>query len=114
MAKLPDATLTTIFTLQRRLVQLLDVATATEYVMLQQFGETVETIPELESIDNVKERLRVPYNRLHRVLQQAAESQPVATADVLELLYITIEQTEAAADASEASILEIKRTWDLP
>jgi len=47
-------------------------------------------------------------------LQQVAESQPVASADVLELLYTTIEQTEAAADASEASTQEIKRTWDIP
>ena len=53
-------------------------------------------------------------NRLHKLLQQTAESQPVASADVLELLYTTIEQTEAAADASEASTQEIKRTWDIP
>ncbi len=114
MAKLPDATLTNIFTLKRRLVELLDAATATEYVILQEFGETEATLPELESLDNIKERLRNPYNRLHRLLQQAAESQPVASADVLELLYRTIEQTEAAADASEASTQEIKRTWDIP
>ena len=71
-------------------------------------------MPELEAIDNVKERLRIPYNRLHRILQQVAESQPAATADVLEFLYGTIEQGEAIADASEASIQEIKRSWNLP
>lgn len=114
MAKLPDETLSTIFTLQQRLVLLLDTATAAEYFILQQFGETEETAPELEAIDNIKERLRIPYNRLHRILQQVAESQPTATADVLEFLYRTIAETEAAADASEASIQEIKRSWNLP
>lgn len=71
-------------------------------------------MPELEAIDNVKERLRIPYNRLHRILQQVAESQPAATADVLEFLHRTIAETEAAADASEASIQEIKGSWNLP
>ena len=114
MAKLPDQTISTIFRLQQRLVALLDTATAAEYSLLQQFGETRETMPELEAIDNVKERLRIPYNRLHRILQQVAESQPIATADVLEFLYRTIAETEAAADGSEASIREIKRSWNLP
>ena len=114
MAKLPDQTISTIFILQQRSVALLDTATAAEYSLLQQFGETQETIPELEAIDNVKERLRIPYNRLHRILQQVAESQPAATADVLEFLYRTIDQGEAIADSSEASIQEIKRSWNLP
>ena len=114
MAKLPDETISTIFRLQQRLVSLLDTATATEYTLLQQFGETQETMPELEAIDNIKERLRIPYNRLHRILQQVAESQPAATTDVLDFLYRTIDQGEAIADASEASIQEIKRSWNLP
>jgi len=114
MAKLPDQTISTIFILQQRSVALLDTATAAEYSLLQQFGETQETMPELEAIDNVKERLRIPYNRLHRILQQVAESQPAATADVLDFLYRTIDQGEAIADASEASIQEIKRSWNLP
>ena len=114
MAKLPDQTISTIFILQQRSVALLDTATAAEYSLLQQFGETQETMPELEAIDNVKERLRIPYNRLHRILQQVAESQPAATADVLEFLYRTIDQGEAIADSSEASIQEIRRSWNLP
>jgi hypothetical protein len=114
MAKLPDVTLTAIFNLKRRLVALLDAATATEYVILQEFGETEATLPELESLDNIKKRLRNPYNRLHKLLQQAAESQPVPNADVLDFLYKTIDDGEAAADASEASTQEIKRSWNLP
>ena len=114
MAKLADVTLTAIFNLKRQLVALLDAATATEYVILQEFGETEATLPELESLDNINQRLRNPYNRLHKLLQQAAECQPVASADVLELLYRTIDNGEAAADASEASTQEIKRSWNLP
>lgn len=38
---------------------------------------------------------------------------PAATADVLDFLYSTIDRGEAIADASEASIQEIKRSWNL-
>ncbi|MEG4229047.1 hypothetical protein QUA35_23385 [Microcoleus sp. N9_B2] len=113
MAKLPDDILNTIFTLQRRLVEILNETTATEYILMQQFGETEATLPELESLDNIKERLRTSYNRLYRLLQQVAESQPAATADTLTFLYGTIEDGEAIVDASAASIQEIKMDWNL-
>ena len=113
MVKLPDDILSTIFTLQRRLVELLNETTATEYILMQRFGETEATLLELESLDHVKERLRTSYNRLYRLLQQVTESQPAATADTLNLLYRTIEQTEVAVDASAASIQEIKMDWNL-
>ena len=113
MAKLPDDILNTIFTLQRRLFEILNETTATEYIFMQQFGETEATLPELESLDNIKERLRTSYNRLYRLLQQVAESQPAATADTLNFLYGTIEDGEAIVDASAASIQEIKMDWNL-
>ena len=113
MAKLPDDILNTIFTLQRRLVEILNETTATEYILMQQFGETEATFPELESLDNIKERLRTSYNRLYRLLQQVTESQPAATADTLNFLYGTIEDGEAIVDASAASIQEIKLDWNL-
>ncbi|MCY7384944.1 hypothetical protein QT970_26425 [Microcoleus sp. herbarium8] len=113
MAKLPDDILNTIFTLQRRLVEILNETTATEYILMQQFGETEATLPELESLDNIKERLRTSYNRLYRLLQQVTESQPAATADTLNFLYGTIEDGEAIVDASAASIQEIKMDWNL-
>jgi hypothetical protein len=113
MAKLSDDILNTIFTLQRRLVEILNETTATEYIFMQQFGETEATLPELESLDNIKERLRTSYNRLYRLLQQVAESQPAATADTLNFLYGTIEDGEAIVDASAASIQEIKMDWNL-
>ena len=94
-------------------MEILNETTATEYIFMQQFGETEATLPELESLDNVKERLRNPYNRLYRLLQQVAESQPAATADTLNFLYGTIEDGEAIVDASAASIQEIKMDWNL-
>jgi hypothetical protein len=47
MAKLPDQTLTTIFDLQQRLVELIDKAKATEFSLFEQFGEKRQLYPNL-------------------------------------------------------------------
>lgn len=113
MAKLPDEILTVIFTLQRQLVEGMDEAAATEAIIFEQFGETEVTLPVLEQLLNVRERLREPYSRFSALLPRMAEYQPTAPADVLNLLYRTIEQAQAARDASAASIREARRDFGL-
>ncbi len=113
MAKLPDETLTTIFTLQRQLVEGIDEAAAAESMIFEQFGETEVTLAVLEQLQNVKERLMGSYSRLGTLLPRIAEYQPTAPADVLNLLYQTIVQAQAARDASVASVREAKRDFDL-
>jgi hypothetical protein len=112
VAKLPDPFLTNIFTLQRRIIESIDIATALEFKILEQRGETVETLPELDELQSIKERLLSPYSRLHTLVLKAAQSQPLAPADVLNLLYRSIESTEAALAASIASLQEIERNWN--
>lgn len=112
MAKLPDPVLTNIFTLQRRIIESIDTTTALEFRLLEQMGETAETLPELEELQSIRERLLSPYSRLHTLVLKAAQSQPVAPDDVLNLLYKSIESTEAALAASIASLQEIQRNWN--
>lgn len=114
MAKLPQETLTTIFNLQRQFVEMIDQATAAESTLLEYFGETQETIPELDQLQNVKQRLSDPYSRLSTLLLRIAESQPMAPVAMLQLLSQTIEQGQAALDAAIASVQETKRNWNLP
>ncbi|MBC6481411.1 MAG: hypothetical protein GDA56_30315 [Hormoscilla sp. GM7CHS1pb] len=114
MAKLPTQTLITIFDLQRRLIELIDEAKAAELNLFERFGETEETLEELEQLQNSTERLRNPYSRLYSLALTIAEAQPTAPDAMLNLLAETLEQGPAIADAVEASILEIKRTWNLP
>lgn len=114
MAKLPDQTLTTIFYLQRRLVELIDEAKTTEFELFEKFGENEETLPELEQMQSSVERLRMPYSRLHTLALGIAEYQPMAPNAMLNLLAQTIEQTEALIGAVEASISETKKNWNLP
>ncbi len=112
MAKLPDPVLTNVFTLQRRIIESIDTTTALEFRLLEQMGETTETLPELEELQSIRERLLSPYSRLYTLVLKAAQSQPVAPNDVLNLLYRSIESTEAALAASIASLQEIQRNWN--
>ena len=135
MANLPNETITTVLNLERRLLQLINEATAAGFIILEQFGETEETIPELDELQNVRERATSYYIRLYRLLLQISESQPVGSsllksspsagvspavktrrlsAATLNLLAQSIAQTQAIADAGEASTQEIKRNCNLP
>jgi hypothetical protein len=87
VAKLPDSTIVNIFTLQRRLADCLESTTAMEFSLFQQFGETAETAPELEELVNIRARLVSLYNRLHNIFLRVTQSQPIASEDLLNLLY---------------------------
>lgn len=113
MAKLPSEIKATILNLLGKLAELIDEAAATESLIAEQFGETEISIPILEQLQDARERLRNPYNRLCTLFLNIAESQPNASAAVLNLLYQTIEQAQANADAVAATIQESKRDIDL-
>jgi hypothetical protein len=113
MANLPDETIDTIFSLKRQLWQLINQTTAVGWAILEEYGETEETFPTLEQLDNLKERLTDPYSRLHAILLRVGESQPRATTSVLDLLEITIEQAQATVAAADASIQEVRRDLNL-
>jgi hypothetical protein len=112
MARLPDSVITNIFTLQRNLVECLDSTTAVEFRLYQQIGETAETLPELEELQTIRDRLVNSYSRLQNILLRIAQSQPIAAQDMLNLLYRSIDQTQALIDASIASLLDIQRNWN--
>jgi len=113
MARLPDKTLTAILSLQQQLVEGINEAGATELAIFEQFGETEVTIAVLEQLWNARQRLMDPYSRLCTLLLRVAESKPTAPAVMLNLLVQTVEQAQAAVDASQASIREAKRDFDL-
>jgi len=59
MAKLPDEILTTIFTLQRQIASGIEEASAAEWALLEQYGETEATIPELEELQNARVHIQL-------------------------------------------------------
>jgi hypothetical protein len=78
MAKLPNTTISSIFELQRRLIDTLDSVTDAEFKLFERYGETVATIPELNEPQNTKETLISFYSRLGTLILRIAGSQPIA------------------------------------
>jgi thiamine biosynthesis lipoprotein ApbE len=113
MANLSKETLNKIFKLQKQLFYIINEATATDYNLVEQYGETATTLAELEELSNIRERARDAYSRLFRLSLNVAETQPVIDQTKLELLYRAIEQADLTVDALEISIKEIKNNWDL-
>ncbi|WP_404787632.1 hypothetical protein [Altericista sp. CCNU0014] len=113
MADLSEETVMLVFTLQKRLLKIINEATKLAFMIFEQFGETEETTPELDELQSLRERATSYYIRLYRLLLQHSESQPTATSATLDLLVQSIDRTRAVADAGEASNREIKRNWNL-
>jgi hypothetical protein len=78
VTKLSDPILTQIFTLQRRIIESIDATTALEFRIFEQWGETAETLTELEELQNIEERLRTQHTRLNTLLLTTVRSQPFA------------------------------------
>jgi hypothetical protein len=112
MAKLPDPIITNIFVIQRRIIECIDATTATEFRLFERMGETSESLPELEELQNIRERLLSSYSRLNTLLLGIAQSQPIGARDMVNLLYRSIETGQATLDASIASLQEIQRNWN--
>jgi hypothetical protein len=113
MADLPEETIVIIFTLQRRLLKIINEATRCAFMILEEYGELEATMPDLEILETVRERLTSYYTRIYRLLLQIFESQPMASSATLELLIQSIKQIQASADAGEATVSEVKRDWNL-
>lgn len=114
MANLSDETVTIVFNLQRRLWELINEVTAAEWMILEQYGETQATIPPLDQLQNGRERLRSSYSRLYTIMLRVAESQPITDSATLNLLFETIERSQATIPAVKASVQEAKRDLNLP
>jgi hypothetical protein len=113
MAKLSDETLTMTFQLLRQLAEAIELASATEWIFFDRYGETPRTIGELEELQNARERLNQSYSRLNTLLLRILEAQPIAANAMLDLWAKAIDNGQANLEAANASIQEIKRGWNL-
>src|SRR4028119_2349947 len=86
MAKLPSETLETIWTLLKQLSQLVEEASEAEYALFERFGETEATISNLDDLKNLTEAAASKYLQLSNIRLRIAETQPIASNDMLRLL----------------------------
>jgi len=113
MAQLPEETTRIVLELQQRLLAIVNEATTTGFTILEQYGETNSTLVVFDQLQNAKERAETYYSRFYRLLLQIAAAYPNATVTMLELLERSIEEAQATAPATEATIQEAKRDWNL-
>jgi hypothetical protein len=113
MAKLSPEILTKIFDLLRRIAEEIENACLTEWTLFEKYGETAETINELDELQNVKERLNQSYSRINTLTLRILEAQPIASNVMIDLLTQAINDGLDNLDASHASIQEIKGGWSL-
>ena len=113
MAKFPRELAEIIWNLKRQLLDIVD-ATAAELTLFQLFGETSDTMPFLDELKRVAERATPWFSRLSNFQLRIAESQPTIPADMLNLVYQSIERIQIEIPAMERSIQEVKTEWNLP
>lgn len=113
MAKLPAETSQTIALLKQRLLDIIDNATAAEFELFERLGETAETIIPLDDLRGIIEQSTSRFSQFPTFQLQVARSQPIASADLLQLLNQRIASTEDRIPALERSLEEIKQDWSL-
>lgn len=95
------------------MLSIIHQATTAGFTIIEQYGETEAAIIAQDQLQNSRDRATTYYSRLQTLLLRIAESYPMAPRAMLELLTGSIEEAEAIADASEATIQEAKRDWNL-
>lgn len=113
MAGLPEEITNIVLELLKELLIIINEATATNYIILETYGETETTIIALDDLDNAKDRAYIYYSRLHNILGKIAESQPIANNAMLNLLDRSIEEAQWTIEATKATIREEKRSFNL-
>ena len=114
MAKLPNETLETIWSLLKQLSQVVEDASEAEFALFERFGETDSTIASLDEFKGVAIDAASRYSQLSNIRLRIAEVQPTAPDDMLRLLEQAISQNQLRIPAMERSIQEIKIEWNLP
>jgi hypothetical protein len=113
MAKLPNNISETIWRLKQKLADIIDSARATEFVLLDTFGETERTIVYLDELQSVAEQATERFSQFSSLQIRILNIQPYVPEDMLELMTQLIENTEARLPALEQSIQEIRTEWEL-
>ncbi|MBF2056144.1 MAG: hypothetical protein IGQ45_02740 [Cyanobacterium sp. T60_A2020_053] len=113
MAELPEEITTIVLELQKQLLSVIHKTTETTFILLETYGETELTIISLNDLDNIRERANTYYSRFYTLLLRIADSQPTASNAMLELLERSIEEAQGTIAASEGTIKDEKRNWNL-
>jgi hypothetical protein len=113
MSKLPPKIKLTLSHQKEQLLDLIDQAKLLEFILLESFGESPETIPTLDQLMEITEQARDRLFQLSTLHLRIAEVQPTIPNDLLRLMNEAIESIQNRIPALERSLEEIKLDWRL-
>lgn len=113
MAKLSPEINKTLFLIKQTLLEIIDEATAVEFILFEKRGETNETISFLDEMKNVSIQAEDRYFQLSKLEVSIAQAQPIATNAMIDLLTRAIEQNQLRIPTWQRSIQEVKLEWQL-
>ena len=113
MAKLSSEIKINIRNLQEQLLEIVDDARATEFAIMEGFGETDATLTALDELTEIAQQAADLYSQLATLRLRVAEAQPIIAPDMLGLLADRVTTIENRIPALERSTQEIKIDWGL-
>lgn len=114
MAELPSEMVVIINQLKQQALDILNQATAIEFTIFDQFGETDQTIPFFEELTTIAEDAKASFTRLSNLQLRIAEAQPIIVSDMLELLTQAIDRITNRIPAWQRSLEEVQLELDSP
>ena len=113
MAKISSELMNTLTNLQKLLLESVNEAKASEFYLLERYGETDETIATLDELTAISQQAAELYTQISRLLLRTTEIQPAITSGMLDLLTKRVTTVENRVPALQQSIKEIKSDWGL-
>jgi hypothetical protein len=113
MAKLSPETAQTIWDLQHQLLEIIDSSRTLELSLFDAFGETEDTIPVLDELQNIAQQAIDRFSRFSNLQIRVANNQPPIPPDIIEIVDRSIQTTQQKIPALKRSIQEITQEWRL-
>ncbi|MEM9543947.1 MAG: hypothetical protein AAGA60_31245 [Cyanobacteria bacterium P01_E01_bin.42] len=113
MAKLPPERQALIWDSKQKLLEIIDLARKAEFDLLENWGETEDTLPALDQLTEIAQQAKDRFSQLSTLQVLVAESQPLPRSDLLKLLDARLTIIQNRIPALERSIQEIKLDWNL-
>jgi hypothetical protein len=113
MAKLTPEISQNIALLKQQLLDIVDEATAGELTLFERFGETSETMTPVNDLRDIAEQASTRFSQFANIQLRIAQSQPIASGDLLQFLNEKITNAQVRIPALERSVQEIKEDWSL-
>jgi hypothetical protein len=113
MAKLSPETQAVLHNLIEQLLEIIDEAKKTEFLLLEEFGETELTTIALDELAEIAQQANDSYSQISSLRVRIAEAQPILSPDMLRLLAQRVTTIQNRVPALERSTAEIKLDWRL-